>query len=127
MTSTHSELRYMYCVNLGLNTAYSPTSEVQPDYGTGAGFGDIGLVKNLHNAAYWSDTADEAIPGYAWFFSTHIGIQHGGEQVSSVSVSAWAVRPGDVATVPEPETYDILLAGLGLLGFKVRRGKQKSA
>jgi hypothetical protein len=28
--------------------------------------------------------------------------------------------------VPEPETYAMLLAGLGVLGFKVRRRKQKA-
>jgi phage terminase large subunit-like protein len=35
---------------------------------------------------------------------------------------AWAVRSGDVAApIPEPETYAMLLAGLGLLGFMARR------
>jgi hypothetical protein len=29
--------------------------------------------------------------------------------------------------VPEPETYAMLLAGLGLLGFAARRSKQKAA
>ena len=31
----------------------------------------------------------------------------------------------NVAAVPEPETYAMLLAGLGLLGFAARRRKQK--
>jgi hypothetical protein len=32
-----------------------------------------------------------------------------------------------LAPVPEPETYAMLLAGLGLLGFAARRRKQKAA
>jgi hypothetical protein len=31
------------------------------------------------------------------------------------------------AAIPEPETYAMLLAGLGLLGFAARRRKQKEA
>ena len=33
----------------------------------------------------------------------------------------------DVEAIPEPETYAMLLAGLGLLGFTARRRKQKAA
>jgi hypothetical protein len=32
-----------------------------------------------------------------------------------------------IAAVPEPETYAMMLAGLGLLGFIARRRKQKAA
>jgi hypothetical protein len=35
--------------------------------------------------------------------------------------------PRATNAVPEPETYAMLLAGLGLLGFVARRGKQKAA
>ena len=37
------------------------------------------------------------------------------------------VTLGTAATVPEPETYAMMLAGLGLLGFVARRRKQKPA
>ncbi len=32
-----------------------------------------------------------------------------------------------VGAIPEPETYAMMLAGLGLLGFVARRRKQKQA
>jgi len=32
-----------------------------------------------------------------------------------------------VAVIPEPETWAMLLAGLGLLGFAARRKKQQDA
>jgi hypothetical protein len=37
------------------------------------------------------------------------------------------VAPTVTTAVPEPETYAMMLAGLGLLGFAARRRKQKSA
>lgn len=37
---------------------------------------------------------------------------------------AW-YAPSSVTPVPEPETYGMLLAGLGMLGFAARRRKQK--
>ena len=46
----------------------------------------------------------------------------------SVAVSAGIgnAAPG-VAAIPEPQTYAMMLAGLGLLGFAVRRRKNKTA
>jgi hypothetical protein len=52
----------------------------------------------------------------------------------SQNVSEWSnqhlvllVRNGDVAPVPEPETYAMLMAGLGVMGFVARRRKNKVA
>lgn len=42
---------------------------------------------------------------------------------SSHSFSTWPVHTGDVALVPEPATYAMLLAGLGLLGFMIQKEK----
>ena len=48
------------------------------------------------------------------------------------ALAAWAVHDGDVdqlsliSQVPEPETYAMLLAGLGLLGFMARRRKESA-
>ncbi|MRR51397.1 MAG: PEP-CTERM sorting domain-containing protein [Rhodocyclaceae bacterium] len=34
---------------------------------------------------------------------------------------------GNVAAVPEPETYALMLAGLGLMGFVARRRQQRNS
>jgi hypothetical protein len=38
-----------------------------------------------------------------------------------------AVNQTPVASVPEPETYAMLMVGLGLLGFTARRNKNQAA
>lgn len=73
-------------------------------------------------------------------FNAHIGDQIRLDLLNSsqISVSALSLAPGDmpasgaygnlntyltVSPVPEPETYAMMLAGLGLLGFIARRSK----
>lgn len=79
-------------------------------------------------AAYWTDTAygDGA---YAWqtFNASYIAQRKEGLYYG---YSVWLVHDGDIgyaanmaAAVPEPETYALMLAGLGLVGFATRRGK----
>ena len=126
ITSPASELSYMYYVNLGLKGDVSPTGLVQSDFGvlgngTFGGQANVGLVDNLQSYAYWSGTVYAPNPASgAWFFSTYGGYQESGICQCS-ELYAWAVRPGDVAAVPEPETYAMLLAGLGLLGMVAKR------
>jgi hypothetical protein len=50
-------------------------------------------------------------------------------QAARINLGVWYVSGSDltfVAAVPEPETYAMLLTGLGLMGAVVRRRKQKS-
>jgi len=65
------------------------------------------------------------LAGEAWFFITGYGGQSGYNQGNELY--AWAVCPGDVAVVPEPETYAMFLAGLGLMGFMAWRRKNGQA
>jgi len=130
--SPHSELSYMYYVNLGLKGYYSPTGAFQQDYGvfgngTTGGQKNVGLVNNLQSTVYWSGTEYAPnLASLAWGFLASNGGQ--GSYYQTIEFYAWAVRPGDVAApVPEPETYAMMLAGLGLLGFAARCRKQQAA
>ena len=125
ITSTFSELSYMYYVNLGRKGYSSASGAYQPDFGvTGIGaFGsqkDVGLVRNLQSYVYWSGTAYAPSPAvYAWGFSTYDGIQ--GNFNQSDGFFAWAVHDGDIAVVPVPGSVALLAGGLALLGAVSRR------
>jgi hypothetical protein len=75
---------------------------------------------------------------YAWAFNGDSQWNFGGNIDANTVVNAgisgavdmglWAYSTGSiVSAVPEPETYAMLLAGLGLMGGIARRRKQKRA
>ena len=70
-------------------------------------YSSIGLIKENYSGY-------DFIIGYNDSFSTH---NDWDDMVIGVSI----------APIPEPETYALLLAGLGLLGFAARRRKLKEA
>jgi len=51
------------------------------------------------------------------------GLANGGGQ--GLGDEGWGVKSATVSAVPEPETYAMMLAGLGLMGTIARRRKQK--
>jgi hypothetical protein len=99
---TGSEMGHLWYIELG-NVAHSLTN--------------TGNFQNLQASYYWSGTENTSVA--AWNF----GVINGAQQaINKVVVSyAMAVRPGDVPVVPEPQTYALMLAGLGLLGAVARR------
>ena len=77
------------------------------------------LFSNLQSSVYWSGTEYAPDTDLAWSFGTGSGNQ--GIVSKGNDFYALAVRSGDVAAIPEPETYAFMLAGLGLIGLMRRR------
>lgn len=121
-----SELAHLYYVDFGNRAFVDSRGLQQPGYGLiddPSNPNDESLFRNIQSYSYWSGTSytgtGSAVQTHAWHFATNVGSQN---YISKgTQYHAWAVRDGDVAAVPEPETYALLLAGLGLIGFAVRR------
>jgi hypothetical protein len=111
-----NELGYMFYYNLDGNLEDDKT-------GTQTAVG--GEVLTGIQPRYWSGTDFDS--GSAWGFDFGNGHTFTFFHQNN-GIFAWAVRDGDVGTaqVPEPETYALMLAGLGLLGFMARRRQRVS-
>ena len=102
---TNSQMGELYYTALG-NVAFGPLSNTGP-------------FKNLQSFVYWSGTEYAPFPIYAWYFVTYDGVQGAFHKV--FGLYALAVRPGDVAAVPEPGKVALLLVGLGAMVVVGRR------
>ena len=102
---TNSQMGELYYTALG-NPAVGPLSNTGP-------------FKNLQSYDYWSGTEFAPDPSRAWGFRTFDGIQYAPGKDNGLY--ALAVRPGDVAAVPEPGMVALFLAGLaGVLVMRRR-------
>ena len=106
---TTSQLGELYYAALG-NPAGGPLSNISP-------------FKNLQSLSHWSGTVFvpafvyPLAPDYAWSFDTTNGTQFFLDK--RIRSFALALRPGDVAAVPEPGILALLLSGL--VGMMVLR------
>ncbi|MDY0744201.1 PEP-CTERM sorting domain-containing protein [Paucibacter sp. R3-3] len=126
IVSKNSEMAYMFHVELGNKSIVDTSGNDQEGYGiTNAG------PFSSYDAGwgYWFGTSFDqhaGDPRYApasWLFYPDFGSQGWAKQENLLY--AWAVHDGDVgaaiAPVPEPETYQLMLAGLVGLAAVARR------
>lgn len=122
ITSPNSELAYMFHVNLSNSSYYTPTGELSGcDSGSGSYcLSNVGPFTNLQPDKYWYGVEYEPTPDTgAWYFGMMGGFQY--PDGKTYPAYAWAVRDGDVAAVPEADTWAMLLAGLAIVGMAARR------
>ena len=105
-----SEMGHLYYTELG-NSAGGPLT-------------NKGAFLNLQTGLYWSGT--EYGPDDAWPFYTIDGLQSLGESGKYRSYYGIAVRPGDVAVVPEPISSILFLTGGATLIGKCYMKRKKS-
>jgi hypothetical protein len=117
--STGSELAYMFYQNLSNPGFYTPAGTLSWCNITYPCLGNTSPFVNLQPGMYWSGTEYPLYSGYAMDFTMYDGHQY--MHYKTFEAYAWAVRPGDVAAVPEPEAWVMLLAGLGLVGVAAKR------
>lgn len=75
---------------------------------------------NEESSVYFNSTEYTQDPSKIWRFVTIFGTQDI-DLKKYDKFYGWAIATGHISAVPEPESIAILLAGLGLLGFAVRR------
>jgi hypothetical protein len=118
ITSTSSELMYMFYVNLKNPGARTTTGETNPTWGSF----NVGVFQNLYRDPYhfyWSGIRKDL--SYIVAANYYAGSQ---TAISPDELGfAWAVRDGDIANVPAPAAAWLL--GTGLIGLAVLRRKRK--
>lgn len=121
--STASEMAHLFYNTLGNKGFCDPATSSDfahcPEQ-AGWGLSNTGPFSNLQSvSSYWSATTFAPNPFAAWSF----GFSQGQQSYTHKSnyFSAWAVHEGNVRSVPEAETWTMMLAGLGLVGLALRR------
>lgn len=116
-----SELGYMFFTNLGNAPAF-----IDGVYNQGAyGLINKGIFNMPDGPNFWTSTP---LRGFyeeeAWVLVTSIGFQGATSTDNGSMFNAWAVRDGDVVSVPEPNNFILMITGVFLLGATRCRRKK---
>jgi hypothetical protein len=110
-------------VNLAANTTYVMTFSLAGNH-RGYGADTVDVAFGSSTAQYVLNSSD-VLTQYSVAFTTGAGgatgfsfHNQGGDNVGAMLDNV------SIAAVPEPETYAMLLAGLGMVGFAARRRRQ---
>ena len=103
----NSEFGHLFYTEFGVSPGSDILSSNDPDKL---------LFSNLSYLNYWTGTLHD--DNNAWVFNFRYGIQFWDSIRTPLLKFTTAVHSGDIITmIPEPTTYAMLLAGLGLMGF----------
>ncbi len=134
-----SELAHLYYVALGSRAQCPPGDAACSTYSQdGWGLSNTGNFQNMQKGYYTTGVEYALDTRNAWLLDTRDGLQIAYPKNSlryAMVVHAGAIGtpmpftfPGpDPVTVPEPESYALMLAGLGIVGSVVRRRRLASA
>lgn len=119
-----SEMAHLHFTELGNLSRFTTTGTLSGAMEGGANPNsaqdNTGPFINFQPGYYWSGTEYALYPSEAWSFYPRTGEQDTSNK-SFYRYYALAVRPGDVAAVPEAETYALMLVGLGLVAWHAKR------
>lgn len=118
--AAHSELAHMYQVTLGNLSAYSPEGVFQPDFP----IKNTGPFKNVQIQGYWTGVSYGPDSSLAWRYGDYFEGAYQSSYSKERVLYALAVRSGDVAAVPEPEAYALVLAALAVVGVMGRQRRR---
>jgi hypothetical protein len=127
--TANSEMASLFYDSLGNKAILTTSGDYDPNWNSTAHAGPF-INLQTGDAAwtiYWSGTTQAVYNLGAWDFNFSNGYQANG---SSKFVSSFAllIHDGDVGAVtavPEPATYVMVLAGLGMIGAVARRRKTR--
>lgn len=84
---------------------------------------DLAKFTNLQATYYWSASEYQFYSDNAWTFSFGTGYQYAAWKRNKLYALAVSLGDVGIAAVPEPETYTMMLVGLGLVDAMARRRK----